>query len=762
MFRASCLRVLAHLSASPIMLAAIAIGGIGTAACAQLTWTPRDVISPAARSDTAMAYDAVRNEAILFGGFGGTVGLPGTWRWDGRQWTQLAPSASPATRWQHAMVAIGGGQLLMFGGQDGMQPLADTWLWNGSNWIQLQPVTSPTPRRAHAMAYDSSRNRVVLFGGIGPLGYLADTWEWDGVNWSQLAVSGPTARAFHGMAFDAATATGRLAVLLFGGEAPNLTPLNETWTWNGVAWTRRTPATSPAARSRAPLCFDSVRERIVMFGGKTATAALSETWEWNGTTWARPAPNPAPAAGFGHGLCYEVANQQTLLFGGEATLGAPTSTDTWEWNGTAWTKSSTQLPTARRWHAMAFDELRSRTVVFGGEGTAILGDTWEWDGIRWRQMATTGPTARKAYAMVRDPARNRTVIFGGANAAGSTLYNDTWEWDGATWRRITTATSPTAMWQHAMAYDAQRQLTVLFGGVSSSAYLDRTWEYNGVTWVERLPAHRPPAAAGSPMCFDIVRKQTVLAHVGATSIVVWEWDGEDWTHATPSVSPPALSQPTLVYDSTRQRSVLVGFHDNGVETWEWDGIDWQQKSTAQVMPDRNLAAAAYDVGRRCVVVFGGANGASLFNDIWEYASGSFASYGLFGAGCLGSRGVPELAAVPGSMPSLGDMFRVDVTNLPLVGTPCFMFLGFSRTSIGGLPLPLDLSFVSMPGCSLYQSSDLSFGIANLHGTARWSIAMPQNAALLGAGFYNQAFVLDRNANPLGFIVSNAGQGVIGS
>jgi hypothetical protein len=65
-----------------------------------------------------------------------------------------------------------------------------------------------------------------VFGGIGPDGQpRQDTWEWDGVAWSQRCALGPTARSLARMAYDAAAGQ----VTLFGGS-DGASPLADTWT----------------------------------------------------------------------------------------------------------------------------------------------------------------------------------------------------------------------------------------------------------------------------------------------------------------------------------------------------------------------------------------------------------------------------------------------------------------------------------------------------------------------------------------------------
>ena len=72
-----------------------------------------------------------------------------------------------------------------------------------------------------------------MFGGIGATTTLDDTWIWDGAAWTQQQTdAGPPARAA------ATSAANHQEVVLFGGQDPNGVLLGDTWTWNGTSWTR--------------------------------------------------------------------------------------------------------------------------------------------------------------------------------------------------------------------------------------------------------------------------------------------------------------------------------------------------------------------------------------------------------------------------------------------------------------------------------------------------------------------------------------------
>lgn len=256
------------------------------------------------------------------------------------------------------------GRTVLFGGFTSQQsgtPLADTWEWDGAGWTQILPTSAPRARGGSGVAFDAERNRVVLFGGSSGHKSLSDTWEYDGTTWTQMAAPiSPSARALPGMAYHAASRR----VVLFGGAAS----LGDTWEWDGAAWVQRQPLTSPPGRAWAPLAYDSVRQRVVLFGGAHCCdyfARLADTWEWDGTNWSRRQPVISPSPRFGHTVAYDTRRAVTVLFGGETRPAL--SDETWEWDGTAWTLHwTTAWPPERVSAAAAFDGSRGQTVLFGG------------------------------------------------------------------------------------------------------------------------------------------------------------------------------------------------------------------------------------------------------------------------------------------------------------------------------------------------------------------------------------------------------------
>ena len=100
--------------------------------------------------------------------------------------------------------------------------------------------------------------------------------------------SGPSARAFHGLA----AISGKL--LLFGGQLADAQDSDETWTWNGTSWTLEAPSARPSARQPGQQ-LATFGSSVLLFSGG-AGALDSQTWSWDGTDWTQLSPLNAPPA----------------------------------------------------------------------------------------------------------------------------------------------------------------------------------------------------------------------------------------------------------------------------------------------------------------------------------------------------------------------------------------------------------------------------------------------------------------------------------
>jgi hypothetical protein len=170
-------------------------------------------------------------------------------------------------------------------------------------------------------------------------------------------------------------------------------------------------------------------------------------------------------------MAYDIVRGKTILFGGFSDINDTTLGDMWEWNGTNWTQlSPVNPPPSRSFFSMTYDSARQRIVIFGGGersslSSAYLNDTWEWDGTNWTEITpATRPYKRHSHAMAYDPIRQRTVLYGGVFDDRPYSYGVpvVWEWDGSNWTPYLTSTRPGERFTTSMAYDSVNQRVIMF------------------------------------------------------------------------------------------------------------------------------------------------------------------------------------------------------------------------------------------------------------------------------------------------------------
>jgi len=300
--------------------------GAGTPSIAFTQLAPQD--APTARLGQAMAPFGHSGQAILYGGAWDGNFAAGTWLWDGSNWNPLNPASNPGLVAYHAMAYDDAhGKIVLFGGVDGTtyEFRNQTWVWDGQNWQQMQPKASPPARYGHAMAYDAVLKKIVLFGGYGENGDLNDTWTWDGASWTEVNGSvSPMARSGHAMAFDAKHGE----LVLFGGfhsEGPP-TWFSDTWLWDANGWHLAPSGTPPAARSGHLLAYHPALQSVVMIGGaggKDVTDTTwnydfrRETWTWNGSSWTQQFPQNQPGAAYTVVAAYDDTRQALTVHVGD-------------------------------------------------------------------------------------------------------------------------------------------------------------------------------------------------------------------------------------------------------------------------------------------------------------------------------------------------------------------------------------------------------------------------------------------------------------
>jgi hypothetical protein len=317
---------------------------VARAAASTDTWTQvTSGSSPTARSGFAMAYDGVNQQALLFGGstqscslFCTTTYLNDTWTWDGWTWTRLSPSVSPPARanammtWDAATTSV-----ILFGGTTANGDVGDTWSWNGSTWTQLFPASSPSARDTGYLAYSAVLSQVVLFGGSGN----TDTWTWNGSTWTlQAHGSNDPTSSGGAMAYDAATqnvvyqmASNAYPTYGWGAVCCNQPPTQGAWGYQGYVG-----QPNPTGSAMA---YDENSQANIMFGGGSpglfGSTINNATWSYNGFQWTQLSPTTSPSARYGAGMVTDPATGSIVLFGGTDANGNVLN-DTWTYGDAYW------------------------------------------------------------------------------------------------------------------------------------------------------------------------------------------------------------------------------------------------------------------------------------------------------------------------------------------------------------------------------------------------------------------------------------------
>ncbi len=595
-------------------------------------------------SDHAMAYDRARNRLVLFGGqiaepgspFSWLEALDSTWEFDGYRWSDVSPRRSNPRRESYGALvfdtAVGRPLLIA---EEGPGPVS-VWSWDGNRWDLGDEVEDP-PREVVA-TYDEASEQLVVFGGrlVGDelsSRFVGETWLRSDGSWTRIT-TGPVDLFDYSMAYDAS----RDRVVLFGthsffvdgrdGEPEEQrSRLPQTWEWDGVAWRRIDAVASPPANGSPSMAYDEGNRRIV-----AVIADGSErlrAWEWDGQTWTVVSSSTAtgPTRRVDHRVAYDVARRSIILTGGRVPPNGPPLSDVWEWDGRDWTDITVDSGgiTRRARHAMTYDRIQDRVMVYGGYGVAeALDDTWTWDGTEWRDVTPpkARPTGRTHHAMAFDEARNETVLYGG----GGDL-TDTWTWDGSAWRRhgsSDAAPTPPPRWNHRMAYDPVRERVVLFGGQGREGELDDTWLWDGRVWSEATPAGVSPSKRRSHgMAFDRSRSQ-IFMYGGTTGLLglgdAWTWDGSSWVEESfDDGAIQARFGHGLVFDELRRRSTVFYGRDGDIivsDAHDWDGMSWRSLPDGGPSPSGPGFSMAYDAGLGRAVL----HGADFSPETWHLAT----------------------------------------------------------------------------------------------------------------------------------------------
>jgi M6 family metalloprotease-like protein len=319
----------------------------------------------------------------------------------------------------------------------------------------------------------------------------------------------------------------RTGTIIVGGLVFTLTQQGNGTEPGNLAWDQLAPPDAPSARHDMAMAPFGHSGLAILYGGVWDITVSAETWLWNGSRWTLLQPANSPGLLSGHAMAFDEARGQIVLFGGVSGETNGLVDQTWVWDGSNWQQMHPAVsPPARSGHAMAYDSIAQKAILFGGSGNdGLLDDTWTWDGADWSQsVSPENPVARTGHSMAFDAARGQIVLFGGMGLQGpdTAWPSDTWVWAGGVWQQKLSAIPPVGRAGHVLAYHKALQTVVMIGGAGAKAVTDTSWNYdfrretwlwNGDAWMQQFPESQPGPAYTVAAAYDD-RRRSLTVHVG--------------------------------------------------------------------------------------------------------------------------------------------------------------------------------------------------------------------------------------------------------
>ena len=468
-------------------------------------------------------------------------------------------------------------------------------------------AAEPSARAGARATYNDATNTGILFGGLtatdagSARAYVLDeTWEWEGTRWiHRYPAHAPAARFSHSMTYDSI----RERIVLFGGS-DTLAEFNDTWVYENRDWKQIETPNAPAKRMMSGLAFDPVRDRVVLFGGlsigddRTTTERLYDMWEFDGTTWTRVIES-GPQVRSPLLFWNEKAGRVQLLGNVEdfVTRLYEYDTTTHAWNNIEF--DAANAPCVNESGA-AFDPENGRVIVASGvciptdttKSSSTLESVHLWDGETWTKMEIANAAFRATNsAIFFDKANKQLVTFGGFTAYSTLPRSTTMTLREGNWGFPYDRSSPGGRSLFGMASDPVNNAIWMVGGLTEGDYVSEVWKFKDGFW-EQITVEGGPDCGVSNAAFDINRAKLVVLCADST---VFEFDNTAWKEFPASdmkTRPIGRNFASFVYDQNIRKSVLFGGLDMSTGDYQNKTWTWDGTTWAEVKPSSKKRAHA--------------------------------------------------------------------------------------------------------------------------------------------------------------------------
>ncbi len=259
------------------------------------------------------------------------------------------------------------------------------------------------------------------------------------------------------------------------------------------------------SKGEGPLAYDAQSDRTILFIGMLGMLKreTGQTWAYdhNTDTWTNMNPEEGPYNLLGPRMAYDSESDRIILFGGWQSIGSGgwmASYDTWayDYDTNTWVnmQPSGDIPQGEvNYYPISYDVGADRVLAWickvpsagGVEGEECAMNAYDYNSNTWERREMEPHPLNSCYnAMVYDPGTGMNILYGGASCDHEEVLDEFWGYDYAsnTWTELPSKNTPSARGWHAMVYDDQASVIILFGGGDSiNTFTDETWVYDPAT-----------------------------------------------------------------------------------------------------------------------------------------------------------------------------------------------------------------------------------------------------------------------------------------
>ena len=440
--------------------------------------------------------------------------------------------------------------------------------------VHWRELADPS-RSSHSMVWDTRRDRAIMLGGDYSFG-TPGSGVWELIrdarpHWRLLPTlgSGPFPRAGMSAVYDSL----RDRVLVFGGRSGFQGHVsNELWSLSladAPEWSKLDVSSgpSPTARFDASLVLDS-RDRLVLFGGDWGGAGDSDMWVlpltsfplmWHDMPLAGPGPGPRAR----HGAVYCPVTDRITVFGGE--------------RGVLNVKGVYKLRPAVTWEL-------------------VLSDPSHWV-PRSTAPADSSPAPESGGVLVADPSGESATLVPGDQGYG---HDDpsVWRIDllRSVWTRMPASGSSPGLRSGAAACMVPGTRELLIHGGGRTVYAGYTYDPSPLGWILSVGS-APNWSALTPRPGNVASStHDARVHFDPATHRLFAWNAQGvWTYdylanagwrldATGATNAPLIEDAVSVVDPVRRQLLVFGgrpdFYQlpDAEKLWSWplDGAgEWK-------------------------------------------------------------------------------------------------------------------------------------------------------------------------------------------